>query len=143
MFYLYSKSTKYAILTLIYLAQQAEGRFVKVRDIACSCDIPVPYLSKLITQLRSHDIINSLRGPTGGIHLTRRPSEITLTEIIDSVSDTVAGKRRCLLGLGNCGCQPTCAMHEHWKKIKNRIEITIESQTLEEIANIPTESTHI
>jgi len=136
MFLLYSKSTKYAISALSYISKEQCDRYVKIREIASKCNIPSQYLAKLVESLRYGGLVESLRGPTGGLVLTRSPSEITIGDILDSIEEPAVQQRTCLMGMGHCNPDNICGLHEQWGSIRTEIYGKIENKSLEEVSGL-------
>ncbi len=57
------------------------SELVCVRDIADRHDIPLPFLTQILQQLRSYGLVQSTRGSTGGYRLSRSPDQITMADI--------------------------------------------------------------
>ncbi|MBT5224501.1 MAG: Rrf2 family transcriptional regulator, partial [Candidatus Marinimicrobia bacterium] len=55
----YSKSAKYAIQTMIYLAVKNQQGLIMVSEIAGAYQIPQSFLSKITRTLRKHNLILS------------------------------------------------------------------------------------
>ncbi len=136
MFYLYSKSTKYAIITLAYISRKPAGEYTKIREIAENCKIPIQYLAKLVEGLRDRGLVGSLRGPTGGLQLNLKASEICIEDIVKAIDESSVMDRSCLLGRGACHDDHTCALHDKWKKIRKDIYEQIEKKTLDDIRDL-------
>lgn len=82
-----SARIEYACLAAIELAQHdAAARPARVRDIAQSQQIPSGFLVQVLLQMKAAGIVRSVRGAGGGYRLARTPSEISLADLIDSVS---------------------------------------------------------
>jgi len=132
----YSKSVKYAISAMVYLASNFGSNRIKVKHIAKECNIPLQYLAKLMNDLRQAHLVKAMRGPTGGMALYEKPSKITLIEIITAVNEPPINDRDCLLGLGCCGEDQDCPFHETWAKIRDEIHEDIEKRTLEDFIKL-------
>lgn len=66
----------------MYLAALPEGRLATITEIAEQFNIPRNHLMKVVHQLGKLGYITTLRGPKGGIHLKKDPSEILLSTLI-------------------------------------------------------------
>ena len=67
---------------MVHIARQPEAGSVTIRQIAEKENYPVPYLEKILQALRQAKLLIARHGNRGGYVLARRPSEITLREII-------------------------------------------------------------
>ena len=72
----------YATIAMIELAKKYDaGGLTCVRDIADHHGIPLPFLTQILNQLRSHGLVTSVRGAAGGYRLGRSPDQITMADI--------------------------------------------------------------
>lgn len=76
----------YATLAMLALADKfANDQLIPARAIAREQGIPGQFLGQILQQLRGNALIVSTRGSNGGFRLARRPADISIAEIIDSV----------------------------------------------------------
>jgi Rrf2 family protein len=85
-----SKKTEYACLALIDLSEHYEGNLIKIQDIATNRKIPKKYLEQILLLLKNSGYVESIRGATGGYKLIKKPSDITLAEIIRLIDGPLA-----------------------------------------------------
>ena len=76
-----------AVLGLARLGQS--GNAVRVETLADSQNIPPNYLVQILIELKSTQIVKSLRGKEGGYLLARPPANITLGDVIRCVHGQV------------------------------------------------------
>lgn len=69
--------TNLASRVLMFCAANA-GRTVRSTDIAKACNASGNHLAQVIHQLRQSGFVTTLRGRTGGLQLSRPPSEISI-----------------------------------------------------------------
>lgn len=74
--------TEYALLGLIYLANNYGKGTTTVGEIAASEHIPAGFLQQIFLTLKASRIVVSAKGRNGGFMLARPPHEITLAEVI-------------------------------------------------------------
>lgn len=79
-------STKiiYAIKAIVDLSLSKENSFISIRDISNRQSISVKYLENIMAQLKSNDIVRSIKGSRGGYKLARPPEELTLYDIFST-----------------------------------------------------------
>jgi Rrf2 family nitric oxide-sensitive transcriptional repressor len=75
--------TDYALRTLIFLALERE-RLVTIQDIADAHQIARNHLTKVVHQLGTLGLVETVRGRNGGLRLGREPSEINIGDIVRS-----------------------------------------------------------
>ncbi len=78
----------YSVKAMLDLAMAARDRPIPVREIAARQSIPVPFLEKLLIQLRQAGLVRSVRGVHGGYRLRRSPKDISLGDILAAVGET-------------------------------------------------------
>ena len=114
-----SQATGNAATALAFLAA-SRGRAVLVREIADACDLPAPYLSKIIHHLARADLVTTQRGVGGGVRLAKEPHEITLFRLCQVLGDP-AIECRCMLGTAECSLERACAAHAFWSESKRQL----------------------
>ena len=128
-----SNACRYVIKALVYLAMQEEGDFKPLQEISAEMEIPRHFLSKILRPLVERGWLESSRGPSGGLHLARPPSEITVRAVIEEVDGTELFEE-CLLGLPGCGEAEPCPLHETWRPVKNRLRGELRETTIADLA---------
>ncbi len=104
-----SQAVGYASTALGYVAA-AGGKPVLVKEMAAACEIPAPYLSKIINQLARSGLVNTQRGVGGGVTLARSARDITIYDLCIALDDPIV-QRRCMLGIAECSDERACPAH--------------------------------
>ncbi|RME07154.1 MAG: Rrf2 family transcriptional regulator [Deltaproteobacteria bacterium] len=130
-----SKASQYAIRAMTHLARQPASEAVLIREIATEEGIPQPFLAKVIRMLGRCGLVETFKGPGGGIRLARPPYRITVREIIECVDGPTLFEG-CFLGLSTCSDDAPCPIHENWKVIRERLIGELRSITLADIAAV-------
>lgn len=128
-----SQAAGYAVLALGYVAGNP-GKSSLVKEISRSCEIPGPYLAKIVNALSRAKIVNTQRGVGGGVALARPPAEISLYEICTALDDPVI-LPRCMLGTAECSDQRACPAHQFWSAQRAKQTSFLRETTLFDIAN--------
>jgi Rrf2 family protein len=115
-----SQTAEYALRAVLYLAEHAEDRPVRVGEMAQALRIPRNYLAKTLHQLARHGVLVSLRGKRGGFQLAVRPERLPLSRVITPF-DRIEERRRCLLGRSQCSDRSACAAHTRWKDVAEKV----------------------
>ncbi|MBS0192265.1 MAG: Rrf2 family transcriptional regulator [Phycisphaerales bacterium] len=126
----------YATTSLGYLATAA-GRPLLVKEIAEACDIPAPYLAKIINTLRRVGLVETQRGVGGGVTLARPPSAISLYEVAELLADPICN-RRCMLGVAVCSDERACPAHRFWTDHRTEALEFLKKTTVADIAAFET-----
>jgi len=130
---IYSRSAEYAIRAFVNLSQVPEGKFAMVKNIAKQEDIPSHFLAKILQQLARKGLLRSSKGPTGGFVLRRKPEEISLMDIVQSL-DGLGDYEKCASGLAECNDEQPCGMHDAWNALRSRIIGYLEKTSIADIS---------
>ena len=106
---------------------------VLLKDIARRQQISLRYLEQLITPLITGGIVQSTRGPKGGVSLARTPQEIKLSEVIQLLEGSIAPVE-CLDNPEVCPRSGFCAPQDIWGELKRVVMGVLDATTLQDLA---------
>lgn len=127
-----SQAVGYAATALGFVGA-AGGKPVLVKDIAAACDIPGPYLAKIIHTLSRMGLVVTQRGIGGGVTLARPADEITLYDLCQVMGDPIVQKR-CMLGTAECSDDRACPAHRFWGPHRAKQIAFLKQMTVSDIA---------
>jgi Rrf2 family protein len=127
-----SQTAEYALRAVLYLAERADDRTVRVGEMAQALRIPRNYLSKILHLLGRAGVLTSTRGKTGGFQLAVPADRLRLAAII-APFDRVDERRRCLLGRPQCSDRTACAVHSRWKEVADTVATFFRETTVAEL----------
>lgn len=130
---LLSKSCVYGLRASLFLATHPNGKYTPIRELSEKLDISFHFLTKILQQLTADGILESFKGPNGGVRLTRPGSEVTLIEVVEAIDGDYL-LTECALGLPGCGVMKPCPLHEKWAETRDSIREMLEETTLTELA---------
>ncbi|GIV30765.1 MAG: hypothetical protein KatS3mg029_0116 [Saprospiraceae bacterium] len=123
----------YALRALAYLVSHGgEQDYVSIGQISTELDISFHFLTKIFQQLTQAGMLESSRGPSGGIRLAKPPKDIRLADIV-LVLEGPDFFDTCLLGLPGCGAFAPCPVHDFWKDTKEALRKEFSVTTLAEL----------
>jgi Rrf2 family protein len=96
-----TRAGEYAIIGLLYLAQQPERRTVMVEEISDAEKVPGSFLAKIFQVLARGKLVVSHRGAGGGFSLARPATEISLLQILNCVEREFA-LQKCVTEEPSC-----------------------------------------
>lgn len=128
-----SKACSYGVLATLYIARKEGEGYVSIKKISEELKISFHFLTKILQTLTENNILESFRGPRGGVRLKKRPEEVTLLDIIKSI-DGGDVFTECLLGLPGCGEAKPCPMHEYWSVARGQLEENFRNKNLAQIS---------
>ena len=128
-----STKGRYGLRILLDLAIHGSSDQPRMlRDIAEQQQISLKYLSRLIIDLRRARMVRSIRGVKGGFFLARKPSEITLLEIIEAMEGSLSIVD-CVGKPEKCQRHNSCPARDIWCELNDGIRALMLKITLEEI----------
>ncbi|WP_373546161.1 RrF2 family transcriptional regulator [Chamaesiphon sp.] len=79
----------YSVKAMLDLSLQPGYGPASVSAIATRQYLPIPYLEKLLIELRRAGLVNSIRGVHGGYQLAKNPTQISLSDILMAVGEAM------------------------------------------------------
>ena len=129
-----STKGRYAVMALVDLASQSDGRPVALADIAERQEISLSYLEQLFAKLRRGGLVRSVRGPGGGYLLARAAGDTRVSDAILAVDEPIRATR-CKSG-SSAGCRANksrCLTHDLWEELGNQIHQFLSSVSLADV----------
>ena len=107
---------KYGVAAAVELALHYEKGPLQIKQIAHAQQIPQNYLELILVELKRNGLVTSFRGSRGGYALAKKPSQITLTDILS-----------CLEGPLQLSSDKTSSavLKELWKTVEETIQETL------------------
>jgi len=128
-----SKSCIYGIRSVLFLAINNDRKFISIREISKELGISFHYLTKILQTLNRANILESTKGPKGGVSFKIPPEKLTVYNILSTI-DGEEVFEECVLGLPGCSNQNPCSLHDMWFVTKQHLEKGLTDQTIEEMA---------
>ena len=126
---LLSKTSEYGIRAMLHLAGVGGDVYLPVKRISKDLDISFHFLTKIFQQLTRAELVDSYRGPNGGVRLRCEVRSIAVKDILVALEgDDLFTK--CVLGLPECGEGHPCPLHEHWARSRMQIETMFGGKSL-------------
>ncbi len=108
---------------------------IRVQDIATSQHIPAKFLFQIMQLLKRVDIVRSKRGTDGGYVLARPPEEITIGDVIQSISGPFV-QLSCLESGkfdDDCDRESTCHFKPVWAEVDRAIGSVLNGVTFADL----------
>lgn len=100
--------TDFALRTLLYLGSRLER--ATVQEVAGFYGISAHHLGKVVHQLGRLGFVRNVRGPGGGMELTRPVEMISVGEVVRAFEGMNVHLLECLNTPGFCVIQPGCTL---------------------------------
>jgi Rrf2 family protein len=88
-----TQKMKYALKALLVLADEAEKEkpeALTIEEIAKRSSTPKRFLEHILLEVRNAGVIASIRGRSGGYVLIKKPSEISISELLRVIDGPIA-----------------------------------------------------
>ncbi|MDI6619687.1 MAG: Rrf2 family transcriptional regulator [Clostridiales bacterium] len=125
-----STKGRYGLKAMLDLATYSLGDQITLKSIAERQNISDKYLEQIFSALRKAGLVKSVKGTQGGYILGKRPSDITVGDILRVLEGTLS----VIDAADNMDDDAeTCIRNNVWEKIDESIENTVDSITLEDL----------
>ncbi len=124
--------TDYAIRCCLCLA--AEGKAVSSKDICSFAGISRGFAQKILRLLRDNGVVDVTMGSHGGYSLMVPPDQLTLSEIMNIMEDTLC-INRCLEEDRYCsrGAVESCPVRRFYVSVQGYLDNAFKSVTLQDL----------
>lgn len=123
-----SKTAEYALRAIVLLAGNDHASPADV--LAEKTKVPRRYLHRVLQDLVAAGLVQSRSGPGGGYELAKKPSKITILDVINSVSP-IQRINACPLGLKSH--TKLCPLHKELDKAYQATEAAFKKVTIKSL----------
>lgn len=124
---------RYAIRVMIDMAENDNGNYIPLKDIAARQEISKKYLEIIVKDMVSGGLIKGTSGKGGGYKLIRKPEEYSVGEILEATEgplSTVA----CLADTDyDCPRRTICQTLPMWTEYDNLVHDFFYSKKLSDL----------
>ena len=85
-----STKGRYALRVMLDLAQNSDGSYIPLKDIAERQEISKKYLEIIVKEMVTGGLIAGVSGKGGGYKLVRKPEKYTVGEILELMEGTLS-----------------------------------------------------
>lgn len=120
-------------MAAVDLAMQAGSVPIQAKSIARRQGIPARFLEQVLNAMKKAGLVSSQRGAQGGYVLSRKPSDVSVAEILEALEGPVL--RTTELNGGAQGTSPAAALlGKVWDRVHEAERHVLEAITVEELA---------
>lgn len=127
---------RFAVTALVDLAINFDkNKPMSLTDISKRQGISLSFLEQIFNQLKRNKIVKSLRGPSGGYFLSKKPDNIMISDIISAINEEVRITKCNGFDFG-CSSQKhsgKCLTHNLWAELGNQIYFYLDSISLNDV----------
>ena len=126
----------YAVVMMAAAARRGDAVRVSAAELAQDTGVPLPTAQKLMGQLASAGLLNSVRGAGGGFMLARLVTEINLADIVEAVEGPIAmtmcsGSEEA----SDCALDAHCRVKSHMGVVSNAVRGALGAVSLQSLAS--------
>ena len=126
------RNTDYAVRLMVHLARRYGHGPVSTRVAASEESVSYPLACKLMQKLHGSKLVDSCMGPKGGFSLGRKPSEITLLEVVEAIQGPIS-LNKCLLSSDACTRQMNCSVRAKLAGVQETIVNSLAGITFDDL----------
>ena len=127
-----SSKARYGLYVAVELAKAySQADMVTVSSLAQSTGVTEKYLEQIIALMKKANIVQSLRGASGGYKLTDDPANITVGRVLRAVEDNLEIVECLHKG---CHNKCNCVSHNLWAKLYDNINNYLDTISLLQLA---------
>jgi len=112
---------RYALRVMLDLAENENGHYIPLKDIATRQELSKKYLEIIVKDLVHAGLLIGASGKGGGYKLSRQPSEYSVGEIIELMEGTLASVACLADEKYDCSRKNCCKTLPLWKEYTNMV----------------------
>ena len=129
-----TRRSKYGLKAVLYLAGQVGRGPVSVAEIAEEEQIPRKFLEAILLDLKRTGVLHSKKGQGGGYMLGRKPTEITVGQVIRTLDGPLAlvpcVSQTAYAPCADCVDEATCGVRLAMKQVRDSTARILDNTTL-------------
>ena len=135
-----TQKMKYALKAMLVLgdeAAQPNPEALTIEKIARRSDTPKRFLEQILLEIRNAGMVSSIRGRSGGYLLIKRPSDISISELLRLIDGPIAPlpclSRTAYQRCPDCTDEETCRIRRTFADVFSGYLQIIDSLTLADL----------
>ena len=128
-----STKGRYAIRVMLDLAENDQGRYIPLKDIAARQGISKKYLEIIVREMVAGGLIAGTSGKGGGYKLCRKPEEYTLDEILVLMEGTLSPVACLAEKTNTCPRKAACQTLPLWTEYDSLVHDFFHSRKLSDL----------
>ena len=124
--------SRYALKIMMDLAAHAAQGHQQRAKMAARQAIPLEFMDQVLSRLREHGLIVSIRGRNGGVALSRDPDKIHLWDIFIAVEDRFFPVL-CVQDHHLCQGEAQCISSEAWNDVYAELQGVLARKNLKDL----------
>jgi Rrf2 family protein len=129
-----SKKADYALIAMKHLALRGDTGSSSAREIAELYAIPIELMAKVLQRLVRRGLLASHQGTRGGYQLARKPTEMSVADVIQAIDGPVTVTACSTDDDGQCEQFARCNVRDPLWKVRQRILSALGECTIADLA---------
>jgi len=129
-----TKKSKYGLKALLVLADEPGRGPIQSSELAERQRLPKKFLEAILLELKRHGLVLSKKGRSGGYVLSRRPGDITISEVIRALDGPLAlvpcVSQTAYMRCDECFEEETCGVRLAMKEVRDATAHILDNTTL-------------
>ena len=130
-----TRQCRYAVRAVLTIAKNYKKCPTTRKEIASAQHVTEFFLENILSVLKKHKILSSLRGKRGGFVLNRAPEEITVYDIIKTFLSDLSPVE-CLVSNENCERKSSCVTRIVWNDMYKAQKQVLKSYTIKKLLDM-------
>lgn len=132
-----TQKVDYGMFLLAAIASHGSDEPVSLHDVADGSNLSFAFLQQVARQLRQGNLLESVRGKSGGYRLTRKAQDISVKQIIEALEGPIA-ITDCARDDDKHACprSSVCNMRTAMRRINDEIKAVLEHKTLDHFIEV-------
>ena len=127
------RNTDYGLRMMVALSKRSgDGELMSATQLVRESNISYEVGRKLLQKLRNAKLVKSVMGSKGGFKLNRKPSEISLRNVINILQGEIY-MNKCLAENQSCEFESNCQVNNELALLQQLLGDYLENITMEEI----------
>ena len=124
---------RYALRVMLDLAENSDGGFIAMKEVAARQQVSLKYLERILPLLVEAKLVEGVRGKGGGYRLTREPDEYTVGEILRATEGDLAPVACLRKDAKPCPRAKKCKTLVMWKELDTLVANFVDGKTLADL----------
>jgi len=136
-----TKKSSYGLIAALELAHSSNSEPQPASRIAERYSLPVPFIEKILHELRRAGLVSSKQGRSGGYYLAQAPDEISVRNVLEALGESL-DLVGCLKSNANCELTNCCPTKGAWTVIDEQVKSLLDSLSLQSLVDSDLEPPH-
>ena len=130
---LVSTRGRYALRVIIYLAENDNGSYIPMKQVADNQNISLKYLEQILPILTKNGIVDAVHGKGGGYKLACEPSKCTVYDVLKLTENGFSSVACLEEGAPKCPRVDQCRTIDLWRGLNSTVHDYLKNVTISDL----------